>query len=249
MAFNPLVEGSSPSRPSISSASRSRRVHSSQTGPHPRLEALVQRHRLSRWQGPIHPGSRAAFADFLAGYCCDRSLVLDSCCGTGVSSAQLGRLFPEADVVGIDQSRHRLARAPNQLPGNVRLFRARAQDFWRLLLAEKIRPELHFLLYPNPWPKPAQLGRRWHGHPVFPDLLRLGGRIELRGNWAIYTEEFSHAAHCCGVATSAMVSFSCIKPLSPFEKKYADSGHELFRLTVPAAPWSSKDSQRAPNPT
>ncbi len=152
-------------------------------------------------------------------------------------------------MVGIDQSAHRLARAPRSLPGNVRLFRARAEDFWRLLLAEGIRPELHFLLYPNPWPKSTHLARRWHGHPVFPDLLRLGGRIELRCNWSIYAEEFAIATQCCGIATSAVVSFECTDPLSPFEKKYADSGHELFRLTLPASHRSTVDPQRLPAPT
>jgi tRNA (guanine-N7-)-methyltransferase len=220
-----------------------------ETAPHPRLEAWVRRHRGSRWQAPVHPGSRAAFAEFLSGHRADRPLILDSGCGTGASGLRLAEMFPAAEVVGIDQSAHRLARAPSIRPANLRLLRARAEDFWRLLLDQGIRPELHFLLYPNPWPKPCHLGRRWHGHPVFPTLLALGGRIELRCNWSIYAEEFRRAALCCGVLTSAVVSFACIEPLSPFEKKYSDSGHELFRLTLPASPRSELDPQRSPVPT
>ena len=35
--------------------------------------------------------------------------------------------------------------------------------------------KLHTLLYPNPYPKPKQLGSRWHGHAVFPYLLQVCG--------------------------------------------------------------------------
>lgn len=162
---------------------------------------------------------------------------------------RLAARFAEAEVVGIDQSAYRLARSPSQRPDNLHLFRARAEDFWRLLLRAGIRPVRHFLLYPNPWPKPAHLVRRWHGHPVFPSLLALGGEIELRCNWAIYAEEFAIAARCCGALPSAVVSFDCTDPLSPFERKYADSGHQLFRLTLPASPRSTVDPKRSPVPT
>ena len=105
-----------------------------------------------------------------------------------------------------------------------------------MLLEAGIRPIQHWLLYPNPWPKPAQLARRWHGHPVFPSLLALGGTLILRSNWRIYAEEFALAARLCGAATSAVVSFRPVDPLSPFERKYAASGHELFQVTIPAPP-------------
>jgi len=118
------------------------------------------------------------------------------------------------------------------MPTNMRLIRARAEDFWRLLLADGIRPAHHFLLYPNPWPKAAHLKRRWHGHPVFPELLALSGRLELRTNWRIYAEEFRVAAGICGIAAAPVVSFSVQSPLTPFERKYAESGHELHRLDL-----------------
>ena len=159
-------------------------------------------------------------------------LVLDSGCGTGASTALLAAKFPESMVVGVDRSEARLKRFDNPMPQNMCLIRARAEDFCRLLCADGIRPANHFLLYPNPWPKAAHFKRRWHGHPVFPELLGLGGRLELRTNWRIYAEEFRHAAGMCGIDAPPVVSFSVTLPLSPFERKYADSGHRLYRLGI-----------------
>jgi len=118
------------------------------------------------------------------------------------------------------------------MPPNMCLIRARVEDFWRLLHADGVRPVRHFLLYPNPWPKAAHFKRRWHGHPVFPELLALGGLLELRSNWRIYAEEFRQAAEICGIHAPPVVSFSVQSPLSPFERKYAASGHRLYRLGI-----------------
>ena len=131
----------------------------------------------------------------------------------------------------IDKSAVRLARAP-KLPENARIVRAELSDFWRLAHAAAWRVRHHYLLYPNPWPKPAHLQRRWHGHPVFPQLLALGGRLELRSNFGLYVEEFSRALKLAGVVDVKVVSFPVEHAISPFERKYARSGHELFQLTA-----------------
>jgi len=116
------------------------------------------------------------------------------------------------------------------------LLRARVADIWRLLEKAGIRLARHYLLYPNPWPKPRHLGRRWHAHPVFPSLLALGGRLEIRTNWRIYAEEFARALALYGVEADEVVSFRPDDaPLSPFERKYAASGHELFRIVAPVS--------------
>ena len=118
------------------------------------------------------------------------------------------------------------------MPDNALLIRADLADFWRLARQAGWRLDAHFLLYPNPWPKPGHLQRRWHGHPVFPDLLGLGGRLEIRSNFRLYIEEFQAALRFVGVCAGEVVSFRPEIPISPFEAKYAASGHELFRLTV-----------------
>ena len=173
-----------------------------------------------------------AYRRFLGAWDGNQPLVLDSGCGTGASTAVLAAKFPESMVVGVDRSEARLKRFDKPMAQNMRLIRARAEDFWRLLHDDGIRPAHHFLLYPNPWPKAAHLKRRWHGHPVFPELLAMGGRLELRTNWHIYAEEFRLAAGICGIQAPPVVSFNVESPLSPFERKYADSGHRLYRLGI-----------------
>ena len=168
----------------------------------------------------------------MSGWDRNSPLVLDSGCGTGWSAARIAERFPDCSVLGIDQSAARLWRFPDPGLSNMKRIRARVEDIWRLLLADGIRPARHFLLYPNPWPKAAHLKRRWHGHPVFPELLALGGALELRTNWRIYADEFRLAAGICGIDAPQVVSFSVSSPSTPFERKYAASGHRLYRLCL-----------------
>ena len=110
-------------------------------------------------------------------------------------------------------------------------MRAPLEDIWRLLAADGLRPLRHLLWYPNPWPKAAQLRLRWHGHPVFPVLLQLGGEIELRSNWWVYAAEFAQALRACGWQTALDQIAPGAAPVSPFERKYRDSGHRLWQVT------------------
>jgi tRNA (guanine-N7-)-methyltransferase len=209
----------------------SRLPQTSQTGPHARLAETVLRHLRHPWRAPIHQYSRDAFAALEQRIDPKRGLVIDSGCGTGHSTAALARAHPDCEVVGLDRSAARLARAP-AMPGNAHLVRAEAADVWRLALAAGWKPAQHYLLYPNPWPKPAHLRRRWHGHPVFPVLITLGGRLTLRSNFELYVEEFARALALAGVLDVKVVSCSADIPISPFERKYAASGHELFQLSA-----------------
>ena len=95
-------------------------------------------------------------------------------------------------------------RTPDSaIPVNAILARCDCIDFWQLAAAENLRCERQFLLYPNPWPKPDQLQRRWHAHPVFPALLALEPRyIELRTNWRVYADEFCDALTIAGIDAS-----------------------------------------------
>lgn len=79
-------------------------------------------------------------------------------------------------------------------PANLLLLRADLVDLWILASRDDAwAVEEHAILYPNPYPKRSQLRGRWHGHPVFPVLLGLGGRITLRSNWKTYLEEVCDA--------------------------------------------------------
>jgi tRNA G46 methylase TrmB len=147
----------------------------------------------------------------------------------------LAAQFPEHFVIGVDQSADRNARNTQwhgAAPDNFLRVRANLVDYWRLLLASGIRPQRHYLLYPNPWPKIGHLSRRWHGHPVFPVVIALGGYLECRSNWQIYVEEFAYAATQLTQRAVACEPFAPDRTITPFEQKYLDSGHALWRCRM-----------------
>jgi len=160
--------------------------------------------------------------------------VLDSGCGNGESTRKLAGLHPDALVIGVDKSAVRLSRSgASRFPHreeNAIWLRGELTTFWRLALQAGWCLQRHYLLYPNPWPKSGQLQRRWHAHPVFGDLLGLGGRLEMRCNWSVYAREFAFSVHrLAGVAVQPVI-VSARDPLSPFERKYRDSGHALYSV-------------------
>ncbi|MDX1380116.1 MAG: hypothetical protein R3233_03300 [Xanthomonadales bacterium] len=204
---------------------------------HPRLAGLLERHLAEPWRAPLHEPSVTAFAALQAARG-ERTtgFVLDSGCGTGASTTLLARRFPDHLVIGVDKSADRLRRGGHAgLPrreGNAVWLRAELATFWRLALQAGWRLDRHYLLYPNPWPKPAQLQRRWHAHPVFPTLLALGGFLEMRCNWAVYAEEFAYAVNRVLGTQVRPAVVAADDELSPFERKYRASGHRLYSVAV-----------------
>ncbi len=222
----------------------SRLVTSNQAGPHEQLHAIVSKHAQSTFRKPLSPASIAAYKLAIAEWRRDgRQLIIDAGCGVGLSTRRLAALNPDSFVIGVDQSEDRLQRDIRWIgtpPENFVAVRADLVDFWRLMLADDVHPAKHYLLYPNPWPKKAQVGRRWHAHPVFPAVIALGGQIECRSNWQIYIEEFANTlTQLSGVQSRAEHFMANPEaPLTPFEEKYLASGHALWRccadLPVPA---------------
>lgn len=212
---------------------RSREVISNQTGSHERLEATVLRHLNTPSRKPIADHTRLAHEGMCkwleAG---DGPLILDACCGVGDSSRQLARTFPAHRVIGIDKSLKRLSTEREPIdPDNLLLLRADLNDFYRLAVQNGLVFERHYILYPNPWPKAAHLGRRWHGAPAFKDIVRLGGRLELRSNWKLYLEEFQIALEIAGFE-SKLVAYEPDSYVTPFEAKYHTSGQALWQLVA-----------------
>ncbi|MEM9184442.1 MAG: SAM-dependent methyltransferase [Pseudomonadota bacterium] len=220
----------------------SRRVDSRQLGVDHRLPELIARYRASEYQRPVAEHTREAFA-----WLCDQvnlvehRLLLDSGCGTGASTRHLAGEetadpalldVPPTLFIGVDQSAARLRSeqwgGPGRQTGNVILLRAELTDFWRLLAGAGVRLAHHYVLYPNPWPKPSQLQRRWHAHPAFAAVLELGGRLTLRTNWAAYADEFAAALSAYGHSGAKATRISPDPPMSPFENKYLASGHPLY---------------------
>lgn len=206
----------------------SRPVSTSQHCTHPRLPELLARHRAHTWREPLADHNAAAI-DVLGDRLRSdkRPLVLDSFCGTGHSTRLLAERHPHCFVIGIDKSAHRLARHEQVKNSDYLLLQADCEPIWRFLADSGQRLYAHYLLYPNPWPKPGHLQRRVHGHPAFPLLPALDGRIELRSNWQLYVEEFGLAMSLSG-RPGRVHRVGAETPLSLFERKYRDSGHMLW---------------------
>ncbi|MGQ4878028.1 tRNA (guanine(46)-N(7))-methyltransferase TrmB [Billgrantia sp. LNSP4103-1] len=222
----------------------SRTIATNQDGPHRDVVHRVERALRFPLRKPIAEHTRLAFEQACAwidkhGGLEAQPLVLDAGCGVGLSTRHLAARFDDHLIIGVDRSADRLARAHGELAGNALLVRADLVDFWRLALAAGWQPARHYLLYPNPYPKSAHLKQRWHGHPVLPVILALGGRLELRSNWRLYVEEFAQALERVTGVRSPVEAFEPDGQfLTPFERKYHASGQSLWRLQadLPHAP-------------
>ena len=209
----------------------SRSVTSNQEGIHPALESIVKRHLQHPYQKPI-PKYTHKILEQIENQLqkTDGKLILDSGCGTGVSTINLAGNNPDDLIVGIDQSEYRISKSEGK--NNVLFFRADLIDIWLLMEQQGWKIDQHYLLYPNPWPKKKHLQRRWHGHPIFPSLIKLGGILELRSNWKTYAEEFSSAVEIMTGCLSPIEEFTPTELLTPFEKKYHASRQVLYRCKV-----------------
>ena len=216
----------------------SRSVTTNQTSIHDDLDRVVRRHLQHPWRAPIADHDVQAFRrlqQWRDAQGSERPLMLDSGCGTGRSSRALASQNPNALVVVVDQSAVRLDRATRRfetLPDNLLLLRADCAGLWRLMAGEGWQLHRHQILYPNPWPKSAHLKRRWHGHPVWPTLLSLGGELEMRSNWPLYLQEVQAALKISGIQATLFALPEQHEPLTDFEEKYQASGQLNWRLTA-----------------
>uniref|UniRef100_A0A7S1BKL0 tRNA (guanine(46)-N(7))-methyltransferase n=2 Tax=Corethron hystrix TaxID=216773 RepID=A0A7S1BKL0_9STRA len=206
-------------------------------------------------------------------------VVLDSGCGTGRSSHILGKMYPDKIVVGVDRSENRLQRSkqyrdgqnvdnefgeeawiggsdhfnfpPRPPSSNVFLVRADLADLYRLASADDVRLHAHYMLYPNPYPKPRRYKHRWHCHPSFPLLLSLGGtKIVVRSNWKGYLQQFSTCVefaaeewkgegnraspylHSAKGGPRRILTDDKFEAMTNFEKKFVDSGEPIYELEL-----------------
>lgn len=218
-------------------------IVSRQTDVHAQLQALVARHARHPFRKPVTDHNRVAFDRSITTWQAagGKPLILDAGCGVGLSTLHLATQFPDHFIIGIDQSADRIARNTHwltPLPGNFICLRADLVDYWRLLLQNRIFPARHYILYPNPWPKIGHLARRWHGHPVFPTIVALGGQLECRSNWRIYIDEFAAALRQLSEVPAVCEPHTQQPAITPFERKYQLSGHALWRCSalLPQAP-------------
>lgn len=219
------------------SGSTSAPVRSRQAGPDPAIETRLQRRAGRDYERPIADHNRRVFEQLERWHATQAvPLLLDSGCGTGQSSLRLAERFPDHAVLGLDKSLGRLrqrgidASRAVVSSGPCCFALADLVDLWRLMGAARWRFQRHYLLYPNPWPKPAQRLRRWPLHPLWPSLLALAPTLELRTNWMIYAKEAVASLQAQGWNAILDVLPLQTEPISPFEAKYQASGHPLYRV-------------------
>jgi tRNA G46 methylase TrmB len=211
-------------------------VISNQTGVHKDLESTLKKHLANTYRKPYRPFTGEIFHQLdEIQKTINKPIILDSGCGTGESSQQLAKQNLDTLVIGIDKSEKRLDKLTSHnsvyQKENLILARADVVDIWRMIKESNWNIKKHYLLYPNPWPKKDQLKRRWQGHPIFPEMISLCGQIELRTNWKIYAEEFKFALELVTNKAVLMDTIDVNHFISPFEKKYHESGHTLYRIT------------------
>lgn len=212
-----------------------RPVSSNQHGPHEDTVAVVERHLGSAFKKPFQEHNLRAFEDINAQVeDWNGPVILDSCCGVGESTAKLAEQHPDAMVIGIDKSAHRLARHShyqnNEKGQRYWIVRADLIDFWRLANQANWTLEKHCILYPNPWPKASHLSRRWHGSPVWKDVVELGGHLHMRSNWSLYLLEVTQALMVSGCQAQVSLVKNDEEIMTPFERKYKASGQPLWQL-------------------
>ncbi|OKY27316.1 tRNA (guanosine(46)-N(7))-methyltransferase TrmB [Thalassotalea sp. PP2-459] len=215
-------------------------IVTNQTGIHEKLTEIVEKHLAHRSKKPYQQHTLEAFSianERVKAH--QGEVILDSCCGVGQSTRLLAKNNPNALVIGVDKSAHRIERNDEELiertdtqgVNNYLLLRADLNDFYRLVAQEKWQVNQHYILYPNPWPKSKHIQRRWHGSAVFPEIISLGKRITLRSNWRLYLEEFLIAAKLTN-RTGDICKVENSPALTPFEAKYQASGQTCWQLDI-----------------
>lgn len=160
----------------------------------------------------------------------DRPIILDSGCGTGLSTKILAEQFPLHTVIGIDKSAARLSRAAESRRENLLLVRGDLIDLWRLFARERFNIERHYLLFPNPWPKIGHLKRRFYAHPIFKVMISLAPYFELRTNWEIYAQECTTALSALGHNPKCALKTDR-EFMTLFEKKYVNANCPIYVVT------------------
>lgn len=223
----------------------SKAIITNQQGIHEKLDEVVQKHLTHPFKKPYQVHTEQAFQamntlvqTFLNEHATGE-IILDACCGVGQSTRILAQKNPQALIIGVDKSDHRINRnvegftvEEGYQTNNYHLVRADLNDFYRLVKAANWPVTKHYILYPNPWPKSKHLQRRWHGSAVFPQMTSIGKTLILRSNWPLYLQEFQQAAKQVNLVGDLIELPIEEQPLTPFEAKYQASGQVCWQLSL-----------------
>ncbi|MGB1191308.1 MAG: methyltransferase domain-containing protein, partial [Pseudomonadales bacterium] len=119
---------------------QSRKVVSNQAAEHDNLTEIVCKHLATDFQRPIAQHNIEAY-QYAISQINKPHIIFDSGCGNGKSTLNLASRYPEAFIIGIDKSHHRLNKLANKsnAANNYCLVRADLIDFWRLAANDNIK--------------------------------------------------------------------------------------------------------------
>ena len=210
-------------------------VKTNQTECHSDLFHIVKKNRINIYKKPISKHNKIAYEHAIS-KATSKKIIFDSGCGIGTSTRKLSNKYPDCFIIGIDKSESRIKKFlhyEEEVDENFCIIRADLVDFWRLATEDGLKLQHHFIFYPNPWPKKNHIKRRWHGSPVFKNIVQLGGNLELRSNWEIYVNEFSLALTEYGLKShKTKLAHEMDYYSTEFEEKYHNSNHDLWKLTT-----------------
>ncbi len=217
----------------------SNQVVSNQIGIHENLETIVLKNKHANFLKPYTEVALNIFTNIESWILeqGERPLILDLCCGVGESTFHLANQYPDNLVIGMDKSLDRIERNnafKKSLPENMYLVRADIIDLLRQFAEKKAKYQIEKIMiyYPNPYPKQKHLKLRWYGHPLFKTIMDFHCPIEVRSNWKLYLEEFSVAALLYGDFEIITEEYIPEIMITPFERKFANSFHQLYRTSL-----------------
>lgn len=213
---------------------KSRKIHSDQKASHKDLLDFLDRYQKTSYLYPVGEKAKATGDEILKRQKHFEGIILDMGCGVGESTFHLATMNPSQLVVGIDKSSSRLKRNNDfkkSPPENFLLVEGNCIEYWQMFFQRKsdFKITKQYLLYPNPNPKIGDVKKRWHGHPIITLLTQLSGEIELRTNWEIYWREFNQVLEALSFSLETVECYAPENPISPFERKYRESQHDLFQ--------------------
>ena len=94
----------------------SKAIVSNQTGIHEKLEEVVKKHLNHPSKKPYQAHTVEAFEEIdKVVKAFSGEVILDSCCGVGQSTRLIAKRHPNALVIGVDKSAHRINRNVEEL--------------------------------------------------------------------------------------------------------------------------------------
>lgn len=162
-------------------------------------------------------------------------------CGVGLHPIRYAKTNPSRFIIAIEHTREKYEKFIRRVrteQGLNNLYPVHANAIsWISHMVPEGTISRYFILYPNPYPKARDLGKRWYAMPFMQRLLftlKPGGTINLATNCDFYAEEAKlHFEECWGLKFCSMREMnkqSLDQARTHFEYKYLERREKCFDL-------------------